>query len=194
MIRVTQGDSWFSELGESIIQHPGVVALPVPAGADGDTGQVQGEEQDGPGHAEPAGQERGREGYFTIWWWWWWSICWVLMMISCFQELRGRHPGDAHHAQDQQPTVHLGGALRAEPGLAEQNTTNEILFFPPSICSSCYCPPLLESSPSLNMIVVVNVLIPAQINQQWFTSILHSLCPGGKWAGFRRHKSGSCLR
>ena len=39
----------------------GGVVLLVPEGADGDAEQVQGEEEDGPHHAEPAGQEWGRE-------------------------------------------------------------------------------------------------------------------------------------
>ena len=51
------------------------------------------------------------------------------MMISCFQELRGRHPGDAHHAQDQQATVDLGGALRTEPSLADKNAIEEKFIF-----------------------------------------------------------------
>ena len=37
------------------------LALLVPAGADGDAEHVQGEEEDGPHHAEPAGKEWSRE-------------------------------------------------------------------------------------------------------------------------------------
>ena len=47
--------SCFSELVQSIFQYMRGFILLVPAGVDGHAEQVQGEEEDGPHHAEPAG-------------------------------------------------------------------------------------------------------------------------------------------
>ena len=43
-----------------------MVILLVPAGADGDADEVQGEEEDGPDHAKPTCKERSRERYLSF--------------------------------------------------------------------------------------------------------------------------------
>ena len=51
---------------QCILQYIVGAVLLVPTGADGHAEHVQGEEEDGPHHAEPAGQEWGRESEIFI--------------------------------------------------------------------------------------------------------------------------------
>ena len=64
--KITECDSCFSEPIERFLQCIVCVVLLVTAGAAGDAEHVQGEEEDGPYHAELAGQEWGRECYIPI--------------------------------------------------------------------------------------------------------------------------------
>ena len=59
--KITECDSCFSELIERFLQCIGGVVPLVPTGADGHAEHVQGEEEDGQHHAEPAGKEWRRE-------------------------------------------------------------------------------------------------------------------------------------
>ena len=74
------------ELVKSILQQVVVVVFLVQPGADGDADQVQWEEQDGPNHAEPAGQERCREC----------DLITRRCKVGGLQELCCAHPGTAH--------------------------------------------------------------------------------------------------
>ena len=94
----TECDSRFSELFERFLKWIGRDGLRVPAWADGDAEHVQGEEEDGPHHAKPAGQEWGRECDINDVFRWW--VGGVGVIIGGFQELCGAHPGDAHHAEN----------------------------------------------------------------------------------------------
>ena len=57
----TQGDSFLKEFVNSILEYVGWVLFLLHPGADSNAGQVDGEEQDGPHHAEPAGKKGGRK-------------------------------------------------------------------------------------------------------------------------------------